>query len=130
MGIIFHKYLHISFVIVLALTFLLVIFKNSSSQANINSTSSNVIYSVANNSEKIDFKRGFLISITPVKWWDFSTLTHISIPTNLTEWSRVTVSIVERDGTSRILLMSQVKKQRIGFYTKRSGTFQIMKLGN
>lgn len=64
----------------------------------------------------------------PVKWYTFVKSTLVTIPTNLTEWSRVTVSIVESSWNIKRLFLSRVKNRKISFYTKQAGTFQIMKI--
>lgn len=55
-----------AFAIVLVMSILFAFFVVSTSHANTNGISTEVIYSIANNSEKIDFNRGFLITIMPV----------------------------------------------------------------
>lgn len=138
--------LHIYFAILLTIILFFVIFWVSAYQSgtesiakNINTrtstpvsimTNAEIIYSIQNDSSKIDFDRWFLITIMPTIWRNFTKLTLVTIPTNLMEWSRVTVSIVEKNGTIKKLLLSRVRNHRITFYTKQAWTFQIMKIDN
>jgi hypothetical protein len=140
-----HKNIHIFFAIVITIILFFVIFWVSAYQSGNDSvwkanstkkaspiaitTNSDIVYSIRNSSLDIDFERWFLITVMPTIWRDFSRLTLVTIPTNLVEGSRVSINIIEKNWNIKKLLLSRVKNHKIIFYTKKAGTFQIMKIG-
>jgi hypothetical protein len=86
-------------------------------------------YTIVPVSSSVPSKKGFSIEVLPTTGTKPSRTMSLVVPTTLPEGSRVRVTLVPKDGTRKITLNLKVKNGNISWNTKRTGVYQITKIG-